>query len=103
MTEPMPVDELLERLKYSGTSAICTFEPPEVRRMHATVAALKAALDDERTNRERLHGQLLAAQQAFEQLDEKYSLVLRARELSRAREPVAHTGSPELVDEEAPR
>ena len=69
---PMPLAELLERLKYSGTSSVCTFEPPEVRRMHATVAYLEVALADERAARHKLEGQLAAAQRDFEALDAKY-------------------------------
>lgn len=68
---PMPLAELLERLKYSGTSSTCSFEPPEVRRMHATVLYLEATLADERAARHKLEGQLAAAQRDFEALDAK--------------------------------
>lgn len=69
---PMPVAELLERLKYSGTSSVCHFEPADVRRMHATVLYLEATLADERAARHKLEGQLAAAQRDFEALDAKY-------------------------------
>ncbi len=69
---PMPLSELLERLKYAGQSAVSHFEPSEVRRMHATVAYLDVTLKDERRAREKLQAQLLAAQRAFLALDAKF-------------------------------
>lgn len=69
---PMPLSELLERLKYAGISSTCTFEPPEVRRMYVTVQYLDVTLKDERRAREKLQAQLLAAQRAFLALDAKF-------------------------------
>jgi hypothetical protein len=69
---PMPLAELLERLRYAGISSTCAFEPPEVRSMYATVQYLGATLKDERAAREKLQAQLAAAQRAFEGLDAKY-------------------------------
>lgn len=69
---PMPLAELLERLKYAGISSTCSFEPVDVRSMHATVLYLEATLADERAARHKLQAQLLAAQRAFLALDAKF-------------------------------
>lgn len=80
---PMPLAELLERLKYSGTSSVCTFEPVDVRRMHATVLYLEATLADERAARHKLEAQLAAAQRDFEALDAKYQRAVKASKPSK--------------------
>lgn len=40
--EPMPLDELRERLRFTAQSAVSTLEPIDVARMRLTVEALVA-------------------------------------------------------------
>ena len=44
--EPMPLDEVRERLRYTATSQVSTLEPADVARMLLTVEALVGALAD---------------------------------------------------------
>lgn len=46
--EPMPLDEVRERFRYTATSHVSTWEPADVARMRLTVEALVAVYEEAR-------------------------------------------------------